>query len=81
MKTRLLIIVALIAFVAITPSLAYGLVIPRSAEEILKEGELIILGTITYVKFFDDKPPEFQIEIEEVIILLHMNRIQLLEKK
>lgn len=67
MKTRLLFIVALIAIVAIAPSLAYGLVIPRSAEEILEEGELIILGTITDVKFFDGNPPEFQIEIEEII--------------
>ena len=67
MKTRLLIIVALVAVIAIIPSFAYGLVIPRSAEEILEGGDLIILGTITNAKFFDDKPPEFQIEIEEVI--------------
>ena len=66
MKARILLFLALVS-VLITPLLAEGLVIPSSTEELLEGDNLIVLGTISDVKVFADKPPEFHIDIEQVI--------------
>jgi len=65
MNTTLLILIGIVGFVM--PTFAYGLVIPPTTEELLEETGLIILGTITNVKIPENKPPEFQIDIEEMI--------------
>jgi len=68
MKTSHIIIGIIgISLAAVIPSFAYGLVIPSSTEEILEETDMIVLGTITDVKIFEDRPPEFQITIEQVV--------------
>ena len=66
MKIRMLVILG-IGLTVIFPSLAYGLVIPMSTEEILEGGNLIVLGTITNVNIFEDKPPEFHIDVKQVV--------------
>ncbi|MCE9653573.1 MAG: hypothetical protein K8Q89_11080 [Nitrosarchaeum sp.] len=66
MKTRFLLIIA-IGFTIIFPSFAYGLVMPMTAQEVLDEFDLIVLGTITDKKQFEDKAPSYTIEIEEVV--------------
>ena len=66
MKARLFTIMVFFA-ILFTPLFADGLVIPSSTEEILEGDNLIVLGTISNVKVFDDKPPEFYISIEQVV--------------
>jgi hypothetical protein len=66
LKISFLIIIGIV-LVVIIPSLAYGRTIPMSSEEVIEYTDLIILGTITNVSDFKDKPPEFQINVEEVI--------------
>ena len=51
----------------LSPLLAYGLVIPMSTDEVLEELDVIVLGQITNVASFEDRPQEFQIAIEQVI--------------
>lgn len=66
MKTRLLIIIAFVS-ILFAPLLADGLVIPRSAEEILEGSDLIVLGTISDVIAFDNKPTKFHIDVEKAV--------------
>lgn len=66
MKTKFLILLAIV-FNVIFPSFAYGLVMPMTAQEILDEFDLIVLGTVTDVKIINGKAPVFTIEIEDVV--------------
>jgi len=66
MKTRLLVIIGIV-FGTIIPSLVYGLEIPMTADDVIENFDLIVLGTVTNVKNADGNPPEFQIDIEQVV--------------
>ncbi len=66
MKTRLLILLAIV-FTVIFPSFVYGLVMPMTAQEVLDEFDMILLGTMTDVKIIEGKAPAYIIEIEEVV--------------
>jgi len=66
MKTRFLILLAIV-FTVIFPSFAYGLVMPMTAQEVLDEFDMILLGTVTDVKIINDRAPVFTIEVEEIV--------------
>ena len=66
MKTSLLIVIG-IGLYAVVPSLAYGLEIPMTADDVLEYFDLIVLGTITDVKSSEYTPTEFSIGIEQVV--------------
>jgi hypothetical protein len=65
MKLRLLIIP--IVFTVIFPSLAYGLEIPMTTQDVLDGFDLILLGTISDKKQLEGKAPVYTIEIEEAV--------------
>ena len=66
MKTRFLIIIGIVSAV-IFPSLAYGLVMPMTTQEVLDEFDLILVGTVTDTKQLEGKAPVYTIEIEEIV--------------
>lgn len=48
-------------------SLAYGLVMPMTTQEVLDEFEIIVLGTITDVKQSQDTTPVYTIQVEGLV--------------
>ncbi|MEX0862283.1 hypothetical protein [Nitrosopumilus sp.] len=66
MKTSLLILLAIVLTV-IFSSVAYGLVMPMTAQEVLDEFDMIVLGTITDKKQSEGNAPLYTMEIEEVV--------------
>jgi len=66
MKNRLLMIIV-IGLSAVTPSLAYGLEIPMTADDVLEYFDLIVLGTIIDVESPEYASAKFSIEIEQIV--------------
>lgn len=66
MKAELLMIV-MIGLSAVSPSLAYGLEIPMTADDVLEYFDIVVLGTITDVENSEYASAEFSIEIEQVV--------------
>ena len=66
MKIRLLMGI-IIGLLVVAPSLAYGLEIPMTTEDVLEYFDIIVLGTITDVKNPEYASAEFSITIEQIV--------------
>ena len=66
MKSRLLMIIV-IGLSAVAPSLAHGLEIPMTVDDVLEYFDFIVLGTIVDVKDPEYASAEFSIGVEQVV--------------
>ena len=64
---NILLMTVIIGLFLVAPSLAYGLEIPMTAEDVLEYFDIIVLGTITDVKNPEYASAEFSIAIEQIV--------------